>query len=77
MYGLIKSTLLFYNKLRDELESIGFEFNAYDPCVVNKKINITQMKITWHVDDLKLSYKDYFEITKFGIWLESIYTVNR
>ena len=36
-------------------------------------MNITQMKITWHVDDLKVSHKDDFDITKFGLWLEGIY----
>ena len=77
LYGILNISLLFYKNIRGELESNGFEINPYDHCVANKNIDIPLMKITWHVDDLKLSYKDYFEITKFEIWLESIYTVNR
>ena len=31
------------------------------------------MTVTWHVDDLKVSHKDPFEITKFATYLSSIY----
>ena len=34
------------------------------------------MEITWHIDDLKVSHKDDFDITKFGMWLEGIYNEN-
>ena len=39
--------------------------NPYDPCVANKIINDSQMTVTWHVDDLKISHKDSREVTKF------------
>ena len=55
--GLLQSALLFYHKLRKELEDYGFEVNPYDPCVANKIINGSQMTVTWHVDDLKVSHK--------------------
>ena len=58
MFGMQKSTLVFYKKLRVDLESIGFEKNSYDPCVANKMINGQKMTIIWHVDDLKISHKD-------------------
>ena len=31
------------------------------------------MTTAWHVDDLKVSDKDNFDTTKFGLWLEGIY----
>ena len=31
------------------------------------------MIVTWHVDNLKVSHKDSFEITKFACWLSEIY----
>ena len=65
LYGLLQSALLFYKKLRGELEAYGFEVNPYDPCVANKMVNGSQMTVTWHVDDLKVSHKDYDEVTKF------------
>ena len=36
MYGMLRSSLLFYRKLRKELEDYGFVVNPYDPCVANK-----------------------------------------
>ena len=44
---------------------MGFEVNPYDPCVANKMINGTQITVTWHVDDLKISHKESDEVTKF------------
>ena len=58
LYGMLKSALLFYKKLRDDFENNGFQANTYVPCVANKDINGSQMKIIWHVDDLKVSHKD-------------------
>ena len=81
LYGLLQSALLFYNKLRGELEDYDFEINPYDPCVANKMVNGSQMTVTWHVDDLKVSHKDKFVVTKFLKYLGDLYgnriTVNR
>ena len=44
---------------------MGFEVNPYDPCVANKLINGSQMTVTWHMDDLKISHKDEKEVTEF------------
>ena len=38
LYGLLRSSLLFYRKLRGELEAYGFNINPYDPCVGNKMV---------------------------------------
>ena len=73
LYGLLQSALLFYKKLRGELEGRGFKINDYDPCVAHKDINGHKMIVTWHVDDLKVSHKDPFEITRFAAWLSGIY----
>ena len=35
IYGILKSVMLFYKKLKRDLESIGFKVNPYNPCVVN------------------------------------------
>ena len=52
LYGMLKSALWFYEKLRKDLEAYGFKVNPYDPCVANADINGSQMTVTWHVDDL-------------------------
>ena len=38
LYGILISSLLFYRKLRGELEAYGFKINPYDPCVGNKMV---------------------------------------
>ena len=35
LYGLMRSALLFYRKLRKELEDYDFIVNSYDACVAN------------------------------------------
>ncbi len=46
IYGLLRSALLFYKKLVANLESIGIKLNPCDPCVANKEVNGTQMRLT-------------------------------
>ena len=70
---MLKSVLLFYKKLRNDLESEGFKINPYNPCVANEIINGSQMMIAWHLDDLKISHQDGWEVTKTIKWLGKIY----
>ena len=45
-YGMLKSALLFYKKLRKDLEEIGFVVNPYDACIANKIINGHRITVT-------------------------------
>ena len=38
MYGLLRSSLLFYRKLRGEIEAYGYKINPYDPYVGKKMV---------------------------------------
>ncbi len=59
LYGLMRASLLFYRKLRKELEDYGFKVNPYNPCVANKMTTSRkQMTFVWHVDDPMGSCKD-------------------
>jgi hypothetical protein len=49
LYGMLQSSLLFYKKLKKDLEDTGFIINPYDPCVANRLVNGTQQTLTWHV----------------------------
>ena len=73
LYGLLKSALLFCKKLRKYLEAYGFVINPYDPFVSNVMIESHKMMVTWHVDDIKKSHKDPYQITKFSSYLSIIY----
>ena len=56
LYGFLRSALLLYRKLKKELTDDGFIINAYDSCVANKLVEGTQVTVTWHVDNLKISH---------------------
>ena len=56
-----------------DLEAYGFRINPYDPCVANKMISGKQLKVLWHVEDLKISCVDANEVKKMIQWLESEY----
>ncbi len=73
IYGMLQSALLFYKKLRADLEEDGFKVNPYDPCVANKMVNNKQMTITWHVDDLKVSHQEKKVVDAFEYWLRYMY----
>ena len=73
LYGLLRSAILFYKKLRNDLENMDFEVNPCDPCVANKMINGSQMTVMCHVDDLKVSHKESTEVTKFICALGKLY----
>ena len=73
MYGMIKSPLLFYRKLRKDLENIGFKVNPYDICVANKIVNGKQITVLWHVDDLKVSHVDAVIVDDFIEWAKKKY----
>lgn len=63
LYGLLCAGLLFYRKLRKDLEAMGFNVNPYDPCVANCMVNGKQKTVIWHVDNLKISHIDEVENT--------------
>jgi hypothetical protein len=73
VYGMLQSALLFYKKLIQELASIGFKTNPYDPCVANRTVNGKQHTVTWHIDDLKSSHVDPEVNDSFLSWLEETY----
>jgi hypothetical protein len=74
MYGLLRSALLFYRKLRRELEDYGFTINPYDPCVANRiSESGKQQTVLWHVDDLMMSHVDPEVNTALLGYLEGIY----
>ena len=70
---MLRSALLFYKKLRSELEKMGFVINPYDPCVANKMVNGSQMLAYWHVDDLKISHAYHDLVTVFIMKLGKLY----
>jgi len=73
LYGIMKSSLLYYNKFRKDIEEEGYKVNPYDPCVADKMISGKQHTVAWHVDDVKASHKDPKVDDKFYKWFEKTY----
>ena len=74
IYGATVSSLLWYKKLRGDLEKEGkFVFNPYDPCIANRMVNGKQHTIRFHVDDLMSSHIDPKVNDEFYKWLDAKY----
>ena len=58
LYGTIHAALIFWRKFTKQITEWGFTVNPYDWCVANKMVRGSQLTITWHVDDLKISHVD-------------------
>ena len=73
IYGTLVAALLWYKKLRKDLEDIGYTFNPYDPCVCNKQIAGNQHTVRFHVDDTMSSHVDPEVNTNFYNWANKKY----
>ena len=73
IYGMLESALLFYKKFRKDLETIGFIFNPYDPCVANRTIEGSQHTIRFHVDDVMSSHMSSKVNDEFKNWMNKNY----
>ena len=73
LYGMLLSALLWYKQFKSDLESIGFVFNPYDPCVANKIVHGKKHTVIFHVDDLKSSHVNPKVNDKFLNWLNRKY----
>ena len=72
LYSIIKLALLFYIKFVNNLKSIVFELNHYDPCVAYKIVDGAQLTVVWHIDDLKVSHVDAGVVTRMSVWLAGV-----
>jgi Reverse transcriptase (RNA-dependent DNA polymerase) len=73
LYGMLVAALMWYCRFRADLESIGFKFNNYDPCVANRRVNGKQHTVRFHVDDLMGSHIQSSVNSKFIKWLNKKY----
>ena len=62
---MLISAILWYSKLRKDLEEQGFLFNSSDQCIANR--------IQFHVDNLLNSYKEKEVNDEFVPWLNNKY----
>ena len=65
VYRTLLGAIIFYNKLSKHLTDHGFIQNKYDMCTFNKMVNIEQITVQFHVDDLKVSHMDQAVLEDF------------
>ena len=70
---MLEASLLWYQKFRADLEKIGFQFNAYDPCVALRVVNKKQQTIRFHVDNIMSSHVDRRVNDRFAKWAKEKY----
>ena len=70
---MLSASLLFYKRLRKNLENIGFETNPYNPCVANMMVNRAQYTMSWYADALKVFHTDEVVVTAFSLKLADLY----
>ena len=58
LYGMMVSSLLYYKKVRMDIEEIVFRVNPYNICVAHRMIKDKQQTLCWHVDGVKSSHID-------------------
>ena len=54
---MLQSFLLSCIKIGKYLETHGFKYNSYNPCVANKIIEGEPLSVVLHVDGVKSSHK--------------------
>ena len=70
---MLDASLLWYRKIKSDLESEGFVFNPYDSCIANRAYLKTQQTIRLHVDDMLVPSKNKKANNNFHKWCESKY----
>ena len=73
IYGMLQSALRSYIKLRKYLDTYGFKFNPYEPCVANNITEVEPLIVVFHVDDVKESHRDTNMVDNFEQWIEFMY----
>ena len=53
------ASLIYYSKFAKSLTSIWFEIYTYDPCVANKVIDVSQIKICFRLYYCKLCHREH------------------
>ena len=70
---MLEASLLWYKKLRGDMEEQRFVFNPYDPCIANRTVDGKQHTIRFHVDDLLSSHVNPKVNDMFYKWMNEKY----
>ena len=77
VYGTLLGSILFYQKLSDQLYEWGYEQNPYDPCIFNTMINCKQLTIQFYVNNLKCSYLEKYDLDNLVKELNNVFHTSK
>ena len=66
LYGTVQASKLWYQTLSLKLSELGYQKNAYDPCVFNKTVEGHQVTIALHVDDMFVTSVNREDLDEIG-----------
>ena len=73
LYEWFSSALPFYLKIMTDLKNNVFRIHTYNTCVAKKLVNREIIAVVCHVNYLKVSHKNPFEVKNLVTYLSSIY----
>jgi hypothetical protein len=73
LYGMVRTALQLYRRLRGDLDKMGLFINPCASCVATMMVNESQCTICWHVDNLNISRADETVVTPFSLKLVDLY----
>ena len=73
LYGMLRAALVFYKRLRNGTEGMGFEVNPYYTCVMNKTRNGHQLIVYCYVNNRKVPHKENDVVMALTVKLAKLY----
>ena len=74
LYGCVESAAMWYDKISNDLMTLGYTINKLDMCVFNRLENDnTQTTLILHVDDMKISSTNELYIDQVIEEIETLY----
>ena len=73
LYGMMITSILYYNRFIKYIKSIEFELNPYDTCVANRIVDGKQHTVAQLVDDVKSSHSEPNFNNKFQELCQIVY----
>ena len=70
MYVILEASMMWYQKLKLNLDGNRFKFNPYDACIFNRIGNNKQPTVIYYVEDILLSHADPKVNDNFQQWLD-------
>lgn len=73
LYGMMQSSLRFWEQVLNDIATLGFKVNPHDWCVANRMVDGSQQTIEWQVDDFLITHAKAEENEDLSKWFDQKY----